>query len=85
MTEIREIGSLCSLDDKGYIINESDSEKINHKFQLAIQRTKESCLYVLPREIHSIYIRGSLYMGFSLEQIKEKLDGNNRLNSSWKW
>ncbi|WP_237049268.1 MerR family transcriptional regulator [Lentibacillus amyloliquefaciens] len=25
------------------------------------------------------------YMGFSLEQIKEKLDGNNRLNSSWKW
>lgn len=71
MTEIKEIGSLCSLDDKGYIINESDSEKINHKFQQAIQRIKESCLYVLPREIHSIYIRGSLPRGSEIEGVSD--------------
>ncbi|GAB3051478.1 nucleotidyltransferase [Virgibacillus ainsalahensis] len=71
MTEIKEIGSLCSLDDKGYIINESDSEKINHKFLQAIQRIKERCLYVLPREIHSIYIRGSLPRGSEIEGVSD--------------
>ncbi|UOR13220.1 nucleotidyltransferase domain-containing protein [Halobacillus amylolyticus] len=71
MTEIKEIGSLCSVDDKGYLINQSDPKKINNKFQEVIQRIKESCLSVLPKEIHSIYIRGSVPRGLDIEGVSD--------------
>lgn len=71
MTEIKEIGSLCSLDDKGYIINQSDPKKMNNQFREIIQRIKESCLSVLPKEIHSIYIRGSVPRGLGIEGVSD--------------
>ncbi|WP_173915928.1 nucleotidyltransferase [Halobacillus sp. Marseille-Q1614] len=71
MTEIKEIGSLCSLDDKGYIINQSDYKNINKKFREVIQLIKESCLYALPKEIHSIYIRGSVPRGLDIEGVSD--------------
>lgn len=71
MTEIKEIGSLCSVDDKGYIINQSDPKKINNKFREVIQRINESCLSVLPKEIHSIYIRGSVPRGLDIEGVSD--------------
>ncbi|MFG6117620.1 nucleotidyltransferase domain-containing protein [Thalassobacillus devorans] len=71
MTEIKEIGSLCSLDDKGYIINQSDNKNINKKFREVIQLIKESCLYALPKEIHSIYIRGSVPRGLDIEGVSD--------------
>ncbi len=71
MTEIKEIGSLCSVDDKGNIINQSDPKKINNKFREVIQRINESCLSVLPKEIHSIYIRGSVPRGLDIEGVSD--------------
>lgn len=71
MPEIKEIGSLCSVDDKGYIINQSDSKKINNKFQEVIQLIKESCLSAAPKEIHSMYIRGSVPRGLDIEEVSD--------------
>ncbi len=71
MTEIKEIGSLCSLDDKGYIINQSDHKKINNKFQEVIRLINESCLSALPKEIHSIYIRGSVPRGLDIKGVSD--------------
>lgn len=71
MTEIKQIGSLCSLDNKGYIINQSDPNKINQKFQEVIRKINESCVSFLPKEIHSIYIRGSLPRGLEIEGVSD--------------
>lgn len=71
MTEIKEIGSLCPVDDKGYIINQSGHGKINPKFQEVIQLIKDSCLSFLPKEIHSIYIRGSVPRGLDIEGVSD--------------
>ncbi|MCP3026446.1 nucleotidyltransferase domain-containing protein [Halobacillus sp. A5] len=71
MTEIRKIGSLCSIDDKGYIVNESKPEKINNKFLEVIRLINESCLIALPKEIHSIYIRGSVPRGLDIEGVSD--------------
>ncbi|WP_281975325.1 nucleotidyltransferase domain-containing protein [Halobacillus litoralis] len=70
MTEIKEIGSLCALD-KGYIINQSDHKKINNKFLEAIRLINESCLSALSKEIHSIYIRGSVPRGLDIEGVSD--------------
>ncbi|MDP4550083.1 nucleotidyltransferase [Alkalihalobacillus macyae] len=71
MTEIKEIGSLCSLDDEGYIINQSNHKKINNKFSEVIRLINESCLSALPKEIHSIYIRGSVPRGLDIEGVSD--------------
>ncbi|WP_226036784.1 nucleotidyltransferase [Aquibacillus saliphilus] len=71
MTEIKEIGSLCSVDDEGYIISQSDPKKINNKFQEVIRLINESCLFVLPKEIHSIYIRGSVPRGLDIVGVSD--------------
>lgn len=71
MTEIKEIGSLCSLDEKGYIINQSDHNKINNKFREVIRLINETCLATLPKEIHSIYIRGSVPRGLDIEGVSD--------------
>jgi hypothetical protein len=71
MNEIKEIGSLCSLDDKGNIINQSDHKKINIKSREVIRLITESCLSALPKEIHSIYIRGSVPRGLDIEGVSD--------------
>ncbi|QTM98853.1 nucleotidyltransferase [Sediminibacillus dalangtanensis] len=71
MTEIKEIGSLCPVDDKGYIINQSDPNKINDKYREVVRLINESCLSVLPNEIHSIYIRGSVPRGLDIEGVSD--------------
>jgi len=71
MTEIKEIGSLCSLDDQGYIINQSDHKKINKKFREVLRIINERCLSALPKEIHSIYIRGSVPRGLDIEGVSD--------------
>ncbi|MBA2176227.1 nucleotidyltransferase [Halobacillus locisalis] len=71
MTEIKEIGSLCAVDENGYIINESDHGKINPKFQEAIQLIIDSCLSFLPKEVHSIYIRGSVPKGEDIDGVSD--------------
>lgn len=71
MTEIREIGSFCSIDDRGYIANQSAPEKINKKFLKVIKLINEKCLSALPREVHSIYIRGSVPRGLDIEGVSD--------------
>lgn len=71
MTEIREIGTLCPVNDKGYIINQSDHKKIDDRFQEVIQLINESCLSALPEDVHSIYIRGSVPRGADIEGVSD--------------
>lgn len=71
MTEIKEIGSLCALNDKGYIVNQSKPEKINNKFLEVIKLINECCLSALPKDIHSIYLRGSVPRGLDIEGVSD--------------
>lgn len=71
MTQIKQIGSLCAADEKDYIINQSNPNKINHKFWEVIQFIKERCLSHLSKEIHSIYIRGSIPRGLGIEGVSD--------------
>ncbi|GGJ95583.1 hypothetical protein GCM10007063_17570 [Lentibacillus kapialis] len=71
MAQIKEIGSLCSVDKKGYIVNQSDPNKISNKFWEVIQLIKERCISNLSRKIHSIYIRGSIPRGLGIENVSD--------------
>ncbi|TGB03664.1 nucleotidyltransferase [Halobacillus salinus] len=71
MTDIKPIGSLCPVDDQGYIINQSDSSKINDRFQEVIRLVTESCLSALSEEIHSIYLRGSVPRGMDIDGVSD--------------
>ncbi|SDL92721.1 nucleotidyltransferase domain-containing protein [Sediminibacillus halophilus] len=71
MTEIKELGSLCPVDDKGYIINQSDPKKVHNKFREVIQLINQSCLSYLPKETHSIYLRGSVARGLDIEGVSD--------------
>lgn len=71
MPQIKDIGSVCPIDENGYIINQSDPNKIKDQFWKVIRRIKESCLSALPKEVHSIYIRGSLPRGLGIEGVSD--------------
>ncbi|ASK63962.1 nucleotidyltransferase [Virgibacillus phasianinus] len=71
MTQIKEIGSLCPVDEEGYIVSQSDLNKINNKFHEVIQLINECCLSVLQKEIHSIYLRGSVPRGLEIEGVSD--------------
>ncbi|MFC0524935.1 nucleotidyltransferase domain-containing protein [Pontibacillus salicampi] len=71
MTDIKEIGSLCSINEEGYIINESNANNINSKFHEVLRLINESCLTNLPKEIHSIYLRGSVPRGLDIEGVSD--------------
>ncbi|MBX0356108.1 nucleotidyltransferase [Halobacillus sp. Nhm2S1] len=71
MTEIKEIGSLCSINDYGYIMNQSDPKKINDQYEEVIRHITETCLSALPKDIHSIYLRGSVPKGEDIEGVSD--------------
>lgn len=71
MIQIKEIGSLSSINEEGFIVNESSYENIKNKYKEVIQLVKENCLSKLSTEIQSVYIRGSIPRGTEIEGISD--------------
>lgn len=68
---IKKIGRFCSVDDTGYIINDSHINKIQPIFLEVIQEVKNTCFQSLQDDLHSIYIRGSVPRGIGIEGIAD--------------
>lgn len=69
MTDIKNIGRFCLTNDNGYIINDSNLEKVKPEFYKVIEEVVENYQKHLGSDLHSVYVRGSVpvdwvYMGF---------------------
>lgn len=64
---IKPIGDFFPKDDNGFIINPASPEKISLHWNPIIQRIKNAYLEEYGAQIHSIYLRGSLVRGFSVD------------------
>jgi predicted nucleotidyltransferase len=71
MNEILEIGQVLELDDKGFIINQSNLDKIVDPWWPVVEAVKEGYINNLGDKAHSIYIRGSVARGQAREQISD--------------
>ncbi|WP_176446478.1 nucleotidyltransferase domain-containing protein [Lentibacillus sp. CBA3610] len=71
MNQIKEMGYLCHIDDNGYITNESDLKNVGTEFRRALHSIQDYLLSFLPKEIHSIYIRGSVPRGLGIEGVSD--------------
>ena len=71
MTEIKEIGVTCTINDQGIIVNESSFDKIDSKYKKAIDFVLEFILKTCPSKIHSIYVRGSLPRGLGIKGVSD--------------
>lgn len=71
MMQIKEIGSLSLLNEDGFIINQSSYENIKSKYKEVIELIKVSSLSKLSKEIHSMYIRGSIPRGTEIEGVSD--------------
>ncbi|RIW37329.1 nucleotidyltransferase [Bacillus salacetis] len=71
MTRIKNIGSAAKLDREGYIINESSWEKVNRNYQSPIRKITGAIKKDFSKEIHSIYLRGSLPRGLGIEGVSD--------------
>jgi predicted nucleotidyltransferase len=71
MNEILEIGQVLEPDDKGFIINQSNLDKIVDPWWLVVEAVKEGYINNLGDKAHSIYIRGSVARGQAREQISD--------------
>ncbi|AFU17946.1 nucleotidyltransferase [Bacillus toyonensis] len=89
MPTIKKIGSLCITDKEGYIINDSNKNKINPIFLPVIDDVIHIYSTYLRNDLHSVYIRGSIPKGIGIKGIADldsiaivKQDPNN-LQLSW--
>ncbi|MCA0983149.1 hypothetical protein LCL89_03695 [Halobacillus yeomjeoni] len=71
MTHIKNIGYFCKVDEEGNIRNESNWKCMNRNFQKAVERLVELLLKNVRKDIHSIYIRGSLPKGLGVEHVSD--------------
>jgi len=71
MTEILKIGRLLKTDDNGFIISESNVDKIENPWKEAVGEIKNAYLKHLGEEVHSIYVRGTVSRGEAIEGISD--------------
>ncbi len=71
MIKILNIGRVLQVDEKGFIVSESDKNKIKSPWKEAVDEIKESYIQNLGESLHSIYIRGTVSRGESIEGISD--------------
>ncbi|MFD1020911.1 nucleotidyltransferase domain-containing protein [Thalassobacillus hwangdonensis] len=68
---IRRIGAVCKVNHDGYLVNESSWEKIDVRFKEAVTFVVDEIIAAFSKEIHSIYLRGSLPRGLAIEGVSD--------------
>jgi uncharacterized protein len=64
---IKPLGRLCATDEHGYIVNDSDANKIKPPFLDAVQDAVDFYRTFFGAELHSLYIRGTVARGVAIE------------------
>ncbi|MEI5906898.1 nucleotidyltransferase [Bacillus spongiae] len=71
MTRIKNIGRYCPVDDDGYIMNDSNTNKIQPEFYRVIENVVEIYKRHLGEDLHSVYIRGSVPRGLGIHGVSD--------------
>ncbi|MDM5340602.1 nucleotidyltransferase [Fictibacillus enclensis] len=71
MTDIKNIGRFCSTNDNGYIINDSNLEKVKPEFYKVIEEVVENYQKHLGSDLHSVYVRGSVPRGLGIYGVSD--------------
>ncbi|KSU82024.1 hypothetical protein GA0061096_3622 [Fictibacillus enclensis] len=71
MTDIKNIGRFCLTNDNGYIINDSNLEKVKPEFYKVIEEVVENYQKHLGSDLHSVYVRGSVPRGLGIYGVSD--------------
>jgi uncharacterized protein len=69
--QVRRIGSYLEVDEHGYLQSRADAATIKGDWRLAVQMLVDAYLETWGKNIHSIYVRGSLAKGLAVEGISD--------------
>jgi tRNA nucleotidyltransferase (CCA-adding enzyme) len=68
---IQPIGNCLSQDENGFIINDLSLDMIDHKWRTVLRIVKNNFVKNLDKNLHSIYVRGSVARGLAIEGISD--------------
>lgn len=68
---IRKIGTILQTDANGYIIKIASANKIQSKWQPAVDEAVEAYKQHLDDNLHSVYVRGSVARGEAMDDISD--------------
>lgn len=71
MVEIKNIGRYCPTNNNGYIINDTNMNKVQSQYHEIIDKVIKKYQTNLGNDIHSIYIRGSVPRGLGIDGISD--------------
>lgn len=69
--KIKPIGSFFPQDKNGFILNDTAFEKISNQWLPVIEKIKNSYINHFGKKIHSIYLRGSVARGNSVDGLSD--------------
>lgn len=70
-TPIRRLGSILDVDEEGYIVKAASIDKIQPKWQPAVDEAVEAYKNHLSDSLHSVYVRGSVAKGEAMDNISD--------------
>ena len=71
MTAIQRIGSYLELDEHGFLQSRADAANISGGWLRAVRMLTDAYLEKWDRDIHSVYVRGSLAKGLAVEGVSD--------------
>ncbi|SDN10079.1 hypothetical protein SAMN04488137_3532 [Fictibacillus solisalsi] len=71
MTYIKNIGRFCSANENGFIMNDSNLEKVNPEFYKVIEEVVDNYQKYLGSDLHSVYVRGSVPRGLGIYSVSD--------------
>ena len=71
MTKIKQIGSIMKVDDQGYLVPFNIVDNFQTKWEKPIQEILKGYLDNYNKDLHSVYIRGSVARGLAIDFISD--------------
>jgi uncharacterized protein len=71
LSNIKNIGRYCAMNESGYIKSDSASSKIQTDFFEVIEEVVKTYQHHLGKDLHSIYIRGSIPRGLGIHGVSD--------------
>ena len=68
---VKRIGSYLELDEHGYLQSRADATKLKGEWLRAVQMLVDAYLERWSKDIHSIYVRGSLAKGLAVKGVSD--------------
>lgn len=71
MEKILKIGTVLKVDRDGFLVSQSNLNKIKPPWTLPIEDLKDACLSHFGKNLHSFYVRGSVSRGTPIEGVSD--------------